>query len=226
MHIYEKDGNKYPSVTTVLSLIDTDESLLQWANIMGFRKRSISQIKNDALELGTKTHSALQYLVDPESCDEPEYDKNPMTRYKIEKSISNFKRLFADIKFETIFTEKTLFDDDRLYAGTCDWFVKINDKNMLIDFKTSKKPYHNYKFQLGGYMGLIEKNTGFAVDMGAILQCNDSGASLHPVSRENLLLYRDGFYQLNEFYHIKDSLPLQNTYDYNLVALLKNNQGN
>ena len=36
MHIYEKNGHKYPSVTTVLHIIG-DEGICNWANSLGYR---------------------------------------------------------------------------------------------------------------------------------------------------------------------------------------------
>lgn len=222
MHIYEKDGKKYPSVTTVLKLIDTNESLLLWANMMGLKKRSIIPIQNEALVFGTKVHAHLQHEVDPEYTEKPVEEKNKFLQYDIDKSIHNFKNLFRNISFKTIFTEKTLYDDKHQYAGTLDWFVEINGKKVLVDFKTSKKPYEHYKLQLGGYSGLLDAYYGKSiVDLAAIIICNTKEASMHPINRDTLSMCQEAFLSLLDFYHKKEKIECNNGYDYSLIEQVK-----
>lgn len=223
MHIYEKDGNKYPSVTTILKLISTDEKLLNWANLMGLKKRSIVSIQSAAMSFGTKVHSHLQYEVDPDNCNKPEEDKDKLIQYDIEKSIFHFKQLFHDTTFKTIFTEKTLYSDEYMYAGTLDWFAKINGKYVLADFKTSRKPYDYYKLQLGGYDGLLDEfYSKPIVDIGAIIICNANTASIHPISWETLDKCRGAFLKLNDFYHKYQDI-LNEKYEYELLDEENNN---
>lgn len=225
MHIYERNGLLYPSVTTVLSLIDTNEELMKWANIMGFKKINIKTIQEHSLSYGTKVHANLQYYVDPDNCTEPEPDSDMVERFNIEKAITNFKKLFKDITFKTIFTEKTFYDDELHYAGTCDWFVEINGYKVLIDFKTSKAPYPNYRMQLGGYMNLIEKNTDYHVDIGAIVICNQNTSEMYPVNRNTLDANEKAFFSLLNFYHIREEINSMD-YDKSLIQLFKNNPDN
>ena len=36
MHIYEKDGKEYPSVTTIIQSLGSEE-IVKWANHLGFK---------------------------------------------------------------------------------------------------------------------------------------------------------------------------------------------
>lgn len=202
MHIYEKDGKKYPSVTTILSLIEYNEDLMKWANIMGFQHKSISTIQEKACNFGTLVHSNLQHIVDPKNLSEDDTlkPKSAFDQFDLQKSIDNFCRLFASKKYETIYTEKTIISELDGYAGTLDWFCKMDNVHCLFDFKTSKRPYKNYLLQLGGYARLLEINGDGYPNTAGIIIVNASGAALYPIKGEALKDYTDIFLDLVKLY--------------------------
>ena len=81
LHIYEKDGKKYPSVTTIIHSIGSEE-LMKWSNIMGFRHRKIEDILEETSKFGTLVHSHLQEIVDPEHGNPLDLSSIPMGHYQ------------------------------------------------------------------------------------------------------------------------------------------------
>lgn len=211
MHIYEKDGKEYPSVTTILSMIEYNEGLMAWANIMGFRRKSLKELQNHYLNFGTLVHSHLQNIVD-ENFDEPIITRDPFDAYDLGVSIDNFTNLLKDVSYETIYTEKKIINEEDDYAGTLDWYVKFDGIPTLVDFKTSKRPYQIYLLQLGGYARLLEYNGDGYPDQAGILIANAKGSSIHPISGKELRQYTEIFLDLNRFYQKYHQSPF--TYDY------------
>ena len=62
MHIYEKNGHKYPSVTTVLHIIG-DEGICNWANSLGYRHISYNKELARLADFGTA--AAIAMVVSP-----------------------------------------------------------------------------------------------------------------------------------------------------------------
>lgn len=198
MHIYTLDGIDYPSVTTVLSLISTDEALMKWANIMGFKHKDIEKIKNDSASFGTLIHAHLRGIVDDSFIDVPEF-KDSLEKYKVEKVKFNFNNYFKNISYNTIYTEKTIISKELGYAGTLDWMAIINELKFLNDFKTSKTIHDTMFLQLGGYYNLLH-TIGEDIDCGSIITINEKRCQMHPILKADLEYYGKLFNMLYEFY--------------------------
>ena len=56
---------------------------------------------------------------------------------------------------EWLESELTLFNSQIYYAGTCDAIARINGHVYLLDFKTSKSIYDEYRYQLAAYMSAL-----------------------------------------------------------------------
>lgn len=202
MHIYEKDGKSYPSVTTVLQLISTNEDLLQWANFMGFKRKDIKVIKNEAAQFGTYLHERMQKHVDPAHANDPICSTNAIYDYRVLVAMEYFDKTFADIPYRTITTEKTIISERLGFAGTLDWLTYIyDDVVMLGDFKTSKHPKVTMFLQLGGYYKLLLEE-GYDPDVASIIICNDERCKLYSIDREQLDYYGEAFIKLFEFYQV------------------------
>lgn len=167
MHIYEKDGKRYHSVTTILSVLGSKE-LMKWANSMGFKHIDSEKYTEDKAEFGTLVHAGLQKIVDPGAEVEMIQPKNAKHAYEANKCYESFERLIRGYQYETIYTEKTLVSPSLKYAGTMDWVVKLDDKVTLVDFKTSKMVTFKYLLQLAGYMKLLELEEGIMIERAGI----------------------------------------------------------
>ena len=58
MHIYEKDGKKLPSVTTIIHSLGNEE-IIKWANSLGFRHIKYEQELDKYAQNGTLIHELL-----------------------------------------------------------------------------------------------------------------------------------------------------------------------
>lgn len=222
-HFYIENDIRYPSVTTVLKLIEYDENMLQWAYNMGKYRQDINEIKNKACNFGTLTHSNLQSIVDP-NMDKEDILKpnNPFEEFDLKKAINNFKSLFSDINYDTIYTEHTIIDPIEKYAGTLDWLAIVDNSLWLFDFKTSKRPYEKYLIQLGAYAHLIEYEGVYHYpDKAGIIIANKFGGSLHPISKYRLKGYTDIFLKLNELYQSYTNLDFK--YEYEVSPITQEN---
>lgn len=208
-HIYVKDGKEYPSVTTILKIIGND-SITKWANYLGFKHIDYEKELERTANYGTELHKRLQYHVDPENAFNIAEFKNPVLERDYVIAVSKFKDMISNYNYSTIFTEKEFVSDKLGYGGTLDWFCKMNDKNILVDFKTSKKVRFKHLLQLGGYYNLLIEN-GYEVDGGAIIIANSNVSTMYTITKEDLENLSKGFtciyntyLYLNEF---EDKIP-------------------
>lgn len=198
MHIYELDGEKYPSVTTILKIISGNPELMKWANYMGFKRKDITKVLEESASFGTLVHSNLQAIVDP-NAPTPIKPKDALEEYSLNKITGHFNKYFKDIHYTTIFSEKTIISPELGYAGTLDWLVKIKDMTVLLDFKTSKMPRPSMYLQLGGYYNLL-KTLDIDADIAAIIIINEKGCALHPISKDAIIYNGRLFNLLFNFY--------------------------
>ena len=126
MHIYEKDGKEYPSVTTILSCLGEIE-ITRWANYLGYKHINYDEELDRRAEFGTKVHDVLR------SCVDDTYTSTITYRHKLEMAEINqiknrFVNMISKYQYETIFTEKEFISETLGYAGTMDWLAKFNQK--------------------------------------------------------------------------------------------------
>jgi hypothetical protein len=205
---YVVDGKKYPSVTEILKIIQKNDSLMRWANSLGFRRINLVEYQTSVMEFGTIVHSRMQAIVDP-NFTEVLPGRTQNEEALLADAERRFRLFTQDLHYETIFTEKALISTNLGYAGTCDWYARINNQHdALIDFKTSKTIHDTMYLQLGGYYNLL-RDAGYHVDIAAILLINLKDCSIHPINQAKLERYGEIFLQLVEFYRNYTSQKLQ-----------------
>jgi PD-(D/E)XK nuclease superfamily len=131
-------GNLYPSVTSVLSVLD-HSALDAWKAAVG--EKEAARISKEATDHGTRIHSLCEdYLnnnlnlkMNPLLLD----TFNPLKK-KLEKHVDNVYS-----------TELLMFSDRLKCAGTTDLIAEFDQILSLIDFKTSKR--HKSKEDIVGY---------------------------------------------------------------------------
>lgn len=207
MHIYDgPNGEKLPSVTTVLSIIG-NESIIKWANSIGFKHIDYTTELNRTAANGTKLHSLLREEVDPSFKSSIEFrDSLEESDYIVK--LNRFREMISLYNYETIFTEKTFISSKLGYAGTIDWVANINNFVMLNDFKSSSKVHIKHLLQLGGYYNLLREDS-ISVDGGSIILVNNKLSLLYPISAEVLSFFGEGFNKLFEFYKFNDGLSIK-----------------
>jgi hypothetical protein len=167
---YEKNGVQYPSVTTILGLLDKP-ALLGWASncavdfiadnleaikdpldvhrgeqILEQARKAYAQKRDDAASAGTQAHHAIEAYInglDPEQflqCDQAR------------TAFSAFKSWEEKNHVQWLETECEVFSENVGYAGRFDAIALINGHKYLVDFKTSKGIYDEMKYQLCAYL--------------------------------------------------------------------------
>lgn len=198
MHIYEKDGKKYPSVTTIIHSLGSDE-IVKWANSLGFRHVKYVDEMTKASDTGTKVHDLLRAEVDPDYKSTVTF-ADDLERINLLGYITRFRNFIEDYQYETIFTEKSIISETLGYAGTLDWLAKFNGQYLVLnDFKTSKAVRFGHLLQLGGYNNLLTE-LGYHLNGANIILVNKKLCSMYPISRKELLYYSDAFNKLANYY--------------------------
>ena len=163
---YYYEDNKVPRVTKIIQRCIHNDSLMYWANSLGFKHQSYQKTLNIAAAIGTQCHNNIDAFLDDQS-HEP---VNIMLEAK--NAYDSFRKWFNDISLyaniEVIYHEKTI--TCKYFGGTLDGLYKINGKIYIVDYKTSNHVTFNYCLQLAAYIFMLERELGIKVDGCIILQ--------------------------------------------------------
>jgi genome maintenance exonuclease 1 len=167
------DGNKLPSVTTILDKTKTEESkaaLNAWRNRMGHERAQ--QITTEAANRGTRMHTYLEKYIKEGAI--PQRGSNPfswpshiMAEEVVNKGLVNVNE-FWGIEVPLYFP--------RVYAGTTDGAgIHLNEESIL-DYKQSNKPkkreyIDDYFMQLAAYAEAHNELFNTKIRKGVILMC-------------------------------------------------------
>ncbi len=166
------DGNSYPSVTTVLSLIHKDK-IMEWRKRVGEEKAN--QIGTQAANRGTAVHNIIEKYINNEDTS----DFMP----HVQQSLQNLKPLIDKHVTKVFATECPLYSDHLKLAGTCDCIAEWDGVPTILDWKTSRRPKKktdipNYFMQLAAYAVMWEERTGMPCNNTRIVMDVDN---FHPV---------------------------------------------
>ena len=153
------DGKKYPSITTVLSILSED-AIKAWRKRVG--EDEANRISHRASTRGTAVHAICEdYL-------------NNVENYKdkyMPNIVGNFmplKEIF-DTRIGKIYAQEVpLFSHHLRVAGRVDCVAEFDGKISIIDFKTSKKIkprkyVENYFMQEAAYAVMFEERTNIPI---------------------------------------------------------------
>lgn len=178
VRLYETpEGNKYPSITTVLS-IRNKKGLHEWRKRVG--NEVANYVARTAAARGTKVHHMCE-----------DYLNNVYTNYpsKWEKHKKDFLPycLFNQLKEQALCNidgiyaqEAGLYSDKYKVAGRVDCIAKYNGTPSIIDFKTSSRERtddwnENYYIQGSAYAEMFGERTGIEVSQVVILVVTEDG---------------------------------------------------
>jgi hypothetical protein len=163
------DGEKLPSVTTILSSTKDMTGLNQWKKRVGQEKAQ--QIVTEAAGVGTGLHSNLEKFlcgVQRQPGNNPVHVKaNAMADVIIQNGLSKVTEVWA--------MEQSLYFPG-LYAGTTDLIGVYNGNPAVMDYKQSNKPkkeewVEDYKLQLMAYILAHNEVYGTDIREGHIFMC-------------------------------------------------------
>ena len=156
-------GEKYPSVTTVLSNYKKD-GIIKWRKRVG--EKEANKISTKASRRGTKVHKLCEDYLNNESAFQG-YTPDNVDMFKtIQPTLNEIEVVYAQ--------ERTLFSHHLKTAGRVDCVGKFRGKTHIIDFKTSNKPkkwewIDNYFMQGSAYSVMWEEMTGIPIPYIAII---------------------------------------------------------
>lgn len=173
---YVADGQRLPSVTTILSKtkpLEEIKSLNEWKRRIG--KDEAERVTKEASNVGTIMHNILEHWVLNE-----EYDPGDNIIHRQAKRMAEtVKENIKDNINEIWGSEVNLYYPD-LYAGTTDLVGMWNGKPAIMDFKQTNKPkkrewVSNYFLQLCAYAEAHDILFDTKIDQGVIFMCSREG---------------------------------------------------
>jgi len=178
------DGNRYPSVTTILSELSK-------AGIAAWRKRvgaeEANRISTQASTRGTKIHQICEDYLN----NKPDYLDGQMPA-----NVFTFKQIqpILDQYIDNIqYLEAPLYSDFLKTAGRVDCIAEFDGKLSIIDFKTSRKPkkkewISNYFMQASCYAVMYEERTEIPVSRTVVIIAVDgSEPQVFVENRDNFI---------------------------------------
>ena len=175
------NGIKYPSITTVLSILSEDH-IREWRARVGAEEAN--KIGRRASTRGTAVHSVLERYVD----NEEDYFKDANLIVK-----SNFMEVkeILDSRLTKVYAqEAALYSEHLGVAGRVDCVGVFDGKNSIIDYKTSAKTKkkdwcEGYFIQETAYAIMWEERTGMPITQLVTLIAGDEGAQVFIEHRDN-----------------------------------------
>lgn len=164
------EGNRYPSITTILSILSED-SIKEWRARVG--EETANKISRRASDRGTRMHTiAEKYLL-----NESDY---------LEDALPHVVELFKSIKpildkrvDNVHFQEVALYSDKLQVAGRVDCIAEFDGVLSIIDYKTSSKKKEeawisSYFMQAAFYAAAYYERTGIPIQQSVIVMAVES----------------------------------------------------
>jgi hypothetical protein len=162
------DGEYYPSSTTILDAYPKSFAFYDWLKRNG---EDADEIRDEAGKTGSIVHQlteAYDLGAEVSYLDEADSRKFRQSEWNMFEKYVEFSSRFTP---EIIETETSMVSAKLGYGGTLDRKVKIEDKRLILDIKTSNLMHNHFWLQLASYSKLNEELTGEKLDV-AILWLN------------------------------------------------------
>lgn len=191
---YTPEGNAYPSITTVLSVMDKG-ALLEWRKRVG--EEEANRVSKQATTRGTAVHKLAEDYLNNEQDWQKGHMPTDMFSFKQIKSV-------LDERVNNIwFQEQFLYSDRLRCAGQVDLIAEFDGELSIIDFKTSRKPKKeewitSYFIQTSFYAAAFYERTGIPIKQGVIAITVDD--SYPQVFKTNTYDYLPQFLTLRKKY--------------------------
>lgn len=163
-------GDKYPSVTTIMSFLSAKD-IQAWRKRVGTEEAN--KVSARASRRGSSIHSLCENYLKEEKIDVDIFDQD----------VFNTLIPHLDLIDNIHCLETKLFSNILKVAGTVDCVAEYNGKLSIIDFKTSKKAkkkewISNYFMQTAAYGMMFWELTGIAIDNVCIIMGVDDQEAL------------------------------------------------
>jgi len=168
------DGEKLPSVTTILDATKSEESkqaLQNWRKRVGVQKAQ--EITTEAAGRGTRMHKWLEDYIKTGVLNEPGSNPYSLQSHSMAQSIINQGLIKCN---EYWGTEVPLYYP-KIYAGTTDLAGVHDGSEAIMDHKQTNKPkkrewIDDYFVQLAAYANAHNEVHGTKIRKGVIFMCS------------------------------------------------------
>ncbi len=193
------DGSSYPSITTVLSLLN-EEAIAAWRKRVG--EDEANRIGQRASNRGTQVHAIVErYLRNEDTTDYLPH---------IRQSLENLRPILDKSIGKIFGLETPLYSRHLGLAGRVDCVAEFDGVPSIVDFKTSRWPktkekIPNYFAQMTGYAIMFEERTGMPITNTVIVMDVDNHEPLvfkeHRDNYVDLLLATKEEYDRRQLFH-------------------------
>ena len=178
IRLYETpEGNKYPSITTVLS-VRNKKGLAQWRKRVG--NDVANHISRTAANRGTKVHHMCEDYLNNMQFNSPlEWEKHK--KHFLPYCLFSELRDNALTYIDNIYAQEAgLYSDKYKVAGRVDCIADYKGVPSIIDFKTSTKERkdeynESYYIQGSAYAEMYKERTGVDISQVVILVVTEDG---------------------------------------------------
>ena len=165
--IYQKrDGTRVPSVTTYLGILGKP-AIIHWAWSLGVQGLDYRKVRDQAGDIGTLVHYLILSALKNTEPDLSDYSQNDITATTI--PMGKFSVWREEHVLEPILLETPLVSEYFSFGGTPDFYGKVDNRLVLLDFKTSGDIYAENFYQLAAYKKMLEEQ-GCPVESARIIR--------------------------------------------------------
>ena len=177
----DPDGNKYPSITTVLSIL-SEEAIQAWRARVG--EEEANRISRQASSRGTTVHNIIEKYI----ANDPEFIKGEMPH-----NVQTFKDIqpVLDESVTKVYQQEApLYSKHLGLAGRVDLVGQWKGVDSIIDWKTSRKLkkkewISSYFMQCAAYAIMWEERTGMPIKQLVVCIAGDEGSQVFVEDRDN-----------------------------------------
>lgn len=205
MRYYDIDGNRYPSVTSILDFLPKPEALKRWlGDPANAKKGKRSMVIGTVLHYKISNYYARKMGLPPTPLDlHPGFPKPDKEMGEIINTMFSYFQEF-DEKYqpEAYVVEHVIVNKELGYAGTADMVCKMEGSIWLLDWKNTSTfsptmlPKDNYNAQLWAYKEAIGQMGRFKIEKMAIVYLSEHGFALaRSDGDQDLFMKALGLYQ-------------------------------
>jgi hypothetical protein len=203
VHIYQKNGIFYPSVTTIIgAILEEPDGLTRWKqNNSDWEKQT-----NRSAIIGTLAHYRILNGLSPQLLELPDISFDDIPKDALRK-VDLCEIMWDELELKIGHprkVEKFAVNNEFKFAGKPDLVAPINDVYTLVDLKTSREIHDTHRIQMGGYHELLDRTPEQA--MLVSLHPNERGnahlrAHTETIARKDLDAYADRFVEMTKEFH-------------------------
>ena len=171
---FTPEGNAYPSITTVLGVLNK-EGIIAWRKRVG--EEEANKISQQASVRGTAVHKLAEDYLN----NDPDWKEGAMPTNLF--SFEDIKKIM-DKRLNNIWMQEVFLYSDKLKtAGQLDCIGEWDGELAIVDFKTSKRvkkreDITSYFIQMCFYAAAFLERTGIAIKKGVIVMAVDGNEPL------------------------------------------------